>query len=134
MPYYRVNHSDDITWREDDVTFVVVMASHIAPGGLSDFVFTNGRQKDLSKKIVTTGHFSVVHIGEFDVTVESGITGILATMQLVGIGPLKRFLGTVAVSRPLSYGVLRDVLTVAEQQRSLDDTVYDSDDNSDDDD
>ena len=55
MPYYRVNHSDDITWREDDVTFVVVMASHIAPGGLSDFVFTNGRQKDLSKKIVTTG-------------------------------------------------------------------------------
>ena len=128
MPYFRINHSEDIRWKEDDVTFVVVMASHIAPGGLSDFVFTNGRQKDLSKKIVTTGHFSVVHMREFDVFVESGITCIVATMQLVGIGPLKRFLDTAAVSRPLSFGVLRDVLIVAEQQRSLDDTVYDSDD------
>ena len=119
MPYFRVNHDKDITWKEDERTFVIVMASHIAPGGLSDFVFTNGRQKDLSGKVVTTGHFAIVPLGEFDVMVESGVTGLVSTMQLVGIEPLRKFLDTVAVARPLSYGVLREVLTVAEQYKAL---------------
>ena len=119
MPYFRINHDKDIAWKDDEKTFVIVMASHIAPGGLSDFVFTNGKYKELSGKVVTTGHFAIVPLGEFDVMVESGVTGLVSTMQLVGIEPLRKFLDTVAVARPLSYGDLREVLTVAEQYKAL---------------
>ena len=119
MPYFRINHDKDIAWKDDERIFVIVMASHIAPGGLSDFVFTNGKYKELSGKVVTTGHFAIVPLGEFDVMVESGIMGLVNTMQLVGVEPLRKFLDTVAVARPLSYGVLRQVLMTAEQYKAL---------------
>lgn len=132
MPYFRINHDKDIAWKDDERTFVIVMASHIAPGGLSDFVFTNGRQKELSGKVVTTGHFAIVPLGEFDVMVESGVTGLVNTMQLVGIEPLRKFLDTVAVARPLSYGVLREVLVIADRYKALEADDDSSSDSSDD--